>query len=255
MARTETVDAILLRAVPYGDSDKIVTLLTSEHGKCAVIARGARRSKRRFAGALEPYQLLRAEVGFGRGDVGRLAAAQVVRAYIGVLSDLRRMTLAAAGIELLRAVLPDRDRPDPALFPTALRFFELSEESARAELRIAFTARVLAICGLAPNLDECGVCGLIAPPNKPAYFDIARGAIVCRSCGGARDLLSGSSRAALRRAAGPEWESVAQGSPDITHAIQDVQAVLDRFLEHQLGKKLHGSSMLAQLGARTDEDE
>ena len=82
MARPATTTrAILLRSVAYGEADRIVTLLTDAHGKVALMARGARRSQRRFAGSLEPFAVIEAEVALGAGEVGRLGGARVLQAF------------------------------------------------------------------------------------------------------------------------------------------------------------------------------
>ncbi len=47
-------DALLVRSVPYGESDLIATFVTAEEGKVAAIVRGGRKSTKRFGGALEP---------------------------------------------------------------------------------------------------------------------------------------------------------------------------------------------------------
>ena len=82
--------AIVLRTVDYGESDRVVTLLTAERGKLAAFARGARASRRRFGGALEPFTLLAVEARERRGAWGpasgraRVPSARLVRAGVGV---------------------------------------------------------------------------------------------------------------------------------------------------------------------------
>jgi len=58
--RELSTPALVLRTRPFGESDRIVTLLTEQHGKVAGIAKGAKNSRRRFAGTLEPFVLIRA---------------------------------------------------------------------------------------------------------------------------------------------------------------------------------------------------
>ena len=48
-------EAIVLRLLDYGESDRIVTFCTNGYGKVRGIAKGARRSRKRFANALEPF--------------------------------------------------------------------------------------------------------------------------------------------------------------------------------------------------------
>ena len=246
MARTERTAAVVLRSVAYGESDRILTILTESHGKVAVMARGARKSSRRFGGALEPYALIEADFAPGRGDLGRLAEARLVRAFPGVLTDLTRMSVAAAGLELVREALPDREAPDPRLLPTVVRFFELCERLGTDALRFAFALRVLAIAGLSPNLSSCGRCGLEAPEGRAALFDARLGAVVCRGCGGGPYKIGGRLRSSLARAATGAWEQIAgEAWRDVERAA--AQRVLDAFLERHLGRRLAGGDVLSQV--------
>lgn len=246
MAQTERTAAVLLRSIAYGESDRIVTLLTESRGKLALMARGARRSARRFSGALEPYTLIEAEIALGRGDVGRLAEARVIRVFPGVLADLTKMSVAASGLELVRESIGERDEPDPRLLPTVVRFFEIVERSSAEEVAIAFEARLLAITGLSPNLESCGRCGRAAPVGKAALFDPVGGALSCRACGGGPMKLSGGLRATLLRAGGREWDAVALEPLSEVDRIAARRA-MGAFLERHLGKRLAGADMVTQV--------
>ncbi|HTU59687.1 MAG TPA: DNA repair protein RecO, partial [Polyangiales bacterium] len=60
--RVEQAAALVLRAVDFGESDRVITLLTRELGLVSTMARAARKSKRRFAGALEGFAIIHVEV-------------------------------------------------------------------------------------------------------------------------------------------------------------------------------------------------
>lgn len=237
---------MLVRSVVYGDADRIVTLLTESHGKVALMARGARKSKRRFAGSLEPYALIEAEMALGRGDVGHLAEARVVRAFPKILASLEKIGIAAAGLELVRETVGEQDEQDERLLPTIVRFFELLEGSTAMSaelesLRHAFTLRALALTGHAPNLSHCGRCGKLAYTGKAALFDPVLGAIVCRACGGARVRLTGGQRAAMIAAGTDAWDDVDRR---LDASVGEGIAVL---LEHHLTRRLAGGDLVSQV--------
>ena len=54
-----TADALILRTYKLGEADRIVVFLTRDRGKKRGVAKGARRSRSRFAGALEPLTEVR----------------------------------------------------------------------------------------------------------------------------------------------------------------------------------------------------
>jgi DNA repair protein RecO (recombination protein O) len=243
-SRTEISEALLLRSVDYGDADRIVTLLTQRLGKAAFIARAARRSKKRFGASLQPLALLSVQVGPGRGPLGVLERAEVTRAFPRVLSNLARLHAGFAALELLRELSPEHE-PDHAVFATAVAFLGALDageiEPERALL--CFEARLIALCGFAPRLDRCGLCGKLADPPRAALFDPRLGHLVCRACGGAPYRLSGSLRARLVRAAGPEWIDAARGEWQASE-LGEARAALREFVEQRIGRELKAGSLL-----------
>jgi DNA repair protein RecO (recombination protein O) len=234
----------LLRSVDYGDADRIVTLLTHRFGKAAFIARGARRSKKRFGAALQPLALLGVQVGQGRGALGVLAEAQVTRAFPRVLGDLARMHAGFAGLELLRELTAERE-PEDAVFATAVALLAALEldESAPEHVLLCFEARLLGLTGFSPRLDRCGLCGKSADAGRAGLFDARLGHLTCRACGGAAQRLSGATRARLMRAAGPDWIAAARGEWPRAE-LGEARAALREFVEQRIGHELKAGALL-----------
>jgi DNA repair protein RecO (recombination protein O) len=210
------------------------------------MARSARRSARRFAGALEPYALLRAEVALGRGEVGRLAQAHVTRAYPRVLADLGKMALAGAALELVREIAPARER-DERLFDVAVEVLDAlaAAESAREEVLLAFQVRVMSIAGFTPGLDVCARCGKRAPLGKAAELDPALGSIVCRACGGGPVHLSGRARERMRACVGKGWATGETVWPG--RELAEVRRAIGDHLAAHVGRRLTGPDLVAQV--------
>jgi DNA repair protein RecO (recombination protein O) len=245
--RASFTDAIVLRSVDYRDADRILTLLTREHGKIAVLARSARRSKKRFGGALEPYALVSAEVSLSRGEVGTIHQATVTRPFPGILTNLGRIALAGAAIELVREATPSRE-PDERTFDATLEMLDTLSvsEGAREELLLAFEARLMSLLGFEPGLDTCARCGKRAPEGQSALFDPAVGSIVCRACGGGPLKLSPSARARMKRSVGPGF--AAEGAVEWPRSVvAEVRTALSELVAHHLGRPLKGAAVVAQV--------
>lgn len=243
MARSTVFsDAVVLRSVEYDEADRIVTLLTRTHGKIALIARGARRSRKRFGGVFEPFQVIVAEYAFGRGEVGTCASGSIKQAYPAILRDLEKMTLAGRALEWVRIGTPTH-LPEPELFTTVVEFFEeLDEVSAELgpQTLLAFLVRLADHLGFAPRFHVCGLCEKPAPPAKPGTFDARLGALVCRSCGGASIRLSASLRAKLLAAQRGEPPKARNADDPAKGREEDEQAIalLDLVLrEHVDGRR------------------
>jgi DNA repair protein RecO (recombination protein O) len=226
----EPTRAVLLRSVDFGEADRILTLLTDRHGRVAVMARGARRSQKRFGGALEPFALIEASIALGAGDVGRLAEARVIRAFPRLLGSLDAMREGGRALELVRAVAPQREG-EPRLVEAVLAMFVELEADPMAHGPFArCVLRVLSVVGLAPRLSACVGCGRAPEPRQAALFDPGRGGIVCRACGGGPLRLSGPARAWMMEAQGE-----LEGTLPIDRAdLSDVESAIDAFVKRHV---------------------
>lgn len=90
--------AIVLRRTNYGETDRILNILTPE-GKISVLAKGARKEKSKLAGGIELFSVTDVVIHRGRGSLGTLTSAHMLRFYSNILSDLTRLELAS---EILR---------------------------------------------------------------------------------------------------------------------------------------------------------
>ena len=249
MKRYLKARAIVLRTVDYGESDRVVTLLTVERGKLAAFARGARASRRRFGGALEPFTLLSVEAKERRGaDLLSLESVQVERGFGALRGDLARIACASYACELARELTRDGE-PHPDLFELLSAYLAGLDAAppVAAGLR-AFELGALRAAGLGPRLDACARCG--GPPGEAARlrFDPAHGGVLCHRCGAfaspaARDLSAATARALARLDA----EGGAAGDLGPEEARESREA-LTAFIEHHLGRRLQSRRFLDEVG-------
>jgi DNA repair protein RecO (recombination protein O) len=235
VSRAIRTRAVLLRSVEYGEADRILSLFTEAEGRVSAMARGARKSSRRFAGALEPFQIIEVELVPSSGELGRLSSARLVRAFPRLLADLRAMAAAGAAMELVRDVSAPRTA-EPEGLPCIEALFErlALEEGAPEEALLAFRLRWLALSGLAIRVDACGRCGKRAPEGRAGLFDPGLGSVVCRECGGGPVHLSGPTRASMRQALGPEWATVRFEA----EALREARDALDAFVARHVSRAI-----------------
>jgi DNA repair protein RecO (recombination protein O) len=173
----------------------------------------------------------------GKGHLAVLQEAELARHFPNVIADLGRMAAGYAAIELLRELCPE-SHPEPDLLELGLEMLAALDDT-RTEpevLTIGFETRLLALSGFSPMLDACGSCGKQPAPMQPAAFDPVHGHLVCRACGGASEVLSGITRAALAQATTPDWRDATAG---LTPSERRAAARAMRSLaEHRLGRTL-----------------
>jgi DNA repair protein RecO (recombination protein O) len=194
-------DALIVRTVAYGEADVIATLVTETSGKLSALVRGARKSKRRAQGALEPFHTVRVSAEDRGGDLVTIRDARVVRVRAGILTSLPALEAGGQALRWLRHLVPPR-HPEPAAWATTLSLLDaLDAGPAEPRVPLACAAvRLLSDMGYELNLARCVSCSRECPEGKPACIDPARGGLVCLSCGGARMVLSPEARRLARDA-------------------------------------------------------
>src|SRR5512138_3848917 len=175
--------AIVLRTVDTGESDRVVTLLSRERGKVAAFARGARASRRRFGGSLEPFTLLAAEVRERSGsELLGLDSVTPLDAFGGIRGDLARIACAGYAAELARELVRDHEPHDDLFDLLAAYLASLDAGPARPAALRAFELGALRAAGLSPRLDACARCGGPLAADRRAPFDPAQGGVLCPAC-------------------------------------------------------------------------
>jgi len=200
-----TTRALLLKRVEYGEADLVLTLFTERYGRVSALARGARKSTRRFSGALEPMHTL--ELGLEerpKSELFMLREAQIAVPRGGLVESLSRLEAAGRALSWVRRAAPPRT-PEPALWLAIEELLDrLATRDATLEpkrLLAAAGLRILTTLGWGLDLERCVRCGKECPPGQIALVDPTHGGLVCRACGGARVRLDGPTRARLAGAA------------------------------------------------------
>ncbi len=165
MSRIQT-EALLLRVVDYGESDRIVHLLTPEQGRLTAIAKSARKSVKRFPGTLDVFNALDVTVDRRRPDrMAYLEKARLVSAFLGLRERPARYALASYVLELM-----DRMAPEDGAHPDTRRIYAFTRDALELisgaepdrRLRVLIELRALDALGLKPELDRCVRCGEFA---------------------------------------------------------------------------------------------
>lgn len=181
--------AIVLKVMDYGESDKIVTFFTEHHGKLTGIAKGAKRSKKRFVNKLEFFSLLEITAVFGhRTSLARIDQAELINPYPLLRQDYPLYTAAMLVCELIDQWTRENDSEEE-LFSLCLWIFEsLGTGASLPDLIICFQMKLFDILGIGLQLDHCLLCGAEESPGGDFSFSPLHNGIVCGACGRQHDL-------------------------------------------------------------------
>ncbi len=173
---------VVLKTTPLRESDLLVVLYTSTLGRISAVARGARKSQRRFAGALQLLVLGNYQLGRRpRGELWGLDNAEVVREWNHLASDVYAVAHASYIAELVAALLPP-EQPEPHALDVTVALWESLAEGgpSPAALRMV-ELELFDLAGHRPALDACAACGEV-DLAQGAVFDPSRGGAICRRC-------------------------------------------------------------------------
>ncbi len=175
-----TTKAFVLRTRNYGESDRIVVLLTEELGKVSAIAKGARRSHRRFAGgALEPFGELNVRMApKSYGSLAFLHESRVLSSNIKVGADLDAYAWASYLTELTELMTVEHD-PSRDLYDFYRDVIARLGTGPAEPVAHHYVLGLLDRSGWAPDLDACGICAEPVTEFSRPMLDSRGSGVVC----------------------------------------------------------------------------
>lgn len=174
-------EAIVLRTQKLGEADRIITLLTREHGRVRGVAKGVRRTKSKFGARLEPGSHIDIQLYTGRTFDTVTQVESIFNYGEALTDDYSRWTIAGAILEAAERFTSHEHEP-------ALQEFKLVTGAMKAladnkyepsMILDAYLLRSLAVGGYAPSLINCSKCDA---PGPHRYFSLVGGGSVCADC-------------------------------------------------------------------------
>lgn len=174
-------EAVVLRTQKLGEADRIVTMLTREHGRIRAVAKGVRRTKSKFGARLEPGSYIDVQLYVGK-TFDTVTQVEAIMNYGEVVShDYQRWTVASAILETAERFTSQEHEPALQEFHLVVGGLKALAENRHDSSLIldAFLLRSLAIGGYAPSMTICSRCEKDGPHR---YFSLVGGGSVCVGC-------------------------------------------------------------------------
>jgi len=249
-------NAIVIRSINYGESDKIVTFLTKDFGKLKGIAKGARRSRKRFQNALGLFSHLHL-IFFDKEEMGlvRAEGCDILHSFPRIKEDLKKILYGNYYLELANEMAGEREGNREA-FELLLSFLsDLEGMEPREEQLRLFEIRMLSLFGYRPNMGRCNLCkkdweDLQEIPG--VYFSLEKGALVCGACSKMWNNLIPFSLGTARlieKISQTELSKV-QRLKFTLQSLSESGEILPRFISYQLGKELKSLKALRDIEGR-----
>ena len=245
--RTYRADAIVLRRVNIGETDRVVTLYTRNKGKVATIAKGARKSLSRLAAATEPFIFGRYMLATGQ-NLDVMTQVEIKESFSKIRKNVERVAYAIYFLELVDSFTEEREIGQD-IFDTLLSSLYLLENGVRPQITArSFEMKLSALLGYSPQLNACLRCDAV-PEGQELTYSPSLGGLVCRECGPLPEdvlYLHRESVSAMKRLLVAEPAQLREMilSPE---NLKEVTQALRRHIRYRLERDLRSAEFLQSL--------
>ncbi|MBC2703290.1 DNA repair protein RecO [Desulfobacula sp.] len=251
-----TTDAILLRKIEYGDHDFIISFLTESKGKISVIAKNAKKSIKRFSGALDLFSVNYIHCTFPKKKKDGLiilSQADFENGFVNIRYDVFKTAYASFWVELIHFWL-EEDKVQSGLYDLLL--FSLDALNAgilsKEVLSLLFQIRFMSLSGFSPNIENCDICKTPVDliEQKSIRFDFKEGRIICQNC------VKRRSKYGMTVSKGTLKQLVWINNSDISRAdrmkfsnfaIKEGEMLLEAFIPFHMGRDFKSLQFLKRL--------
>ena len=249
MRHDHVTSAIVLRSWPFGESDKIVCFLTENHGKVTGIAKGAKRSKRRFMNSLEPFSSVTLRFqDRPHGNLTFIVAADLARSFKQLTASLEKIAFASYMVEITGGLIGEREE-NPLVFQhlkDGLGY--LDENDTSLKFLTIFELKLLRLTGYRPLLNECKRCGKDRFNNltNQWHFSPRDGGIFCEACSRWTTEILPLNAKALEVLAELQAETNIMSSRVLlpSSILKEIRSAVQRFIQFRMDREIKSASFL-----------
>jgi DNA repair protein RecO (recombination protein O) len=175
---TFDTEAIVLRTQDFGESDRLVTFYTRTGGRLKGIAKGARRSRKRFANVFELCSLVELKYRTRKSLIW-IEACKLLEPYLPLRNDIERWGYAALIAEIVLEMVPEADAQEELFFLLEGTLRRLAEDKEPLNVVLLFIFRFLSLTGYLPALELCSVCKRPLASATRWWWRMGQGDLTC----------------------------------------------------------------------------
>ena len=174
-------EAVVLRTHKLGEADRIITLLTRQHGLVRAVAKGVRRTTSKFGSRLEPFTHVDLQLAEGR-NLDVITQAETITPFsAGLGADYERYTSGTVMLETADRLVAEEREPSVQQFLLLVGGLRAMASGERRPSQVldSYLLRSLAVAGYAPSFQHCARCGVEGPHR---WFNPSMGGMLCTTC-------------------------------------------------------------------------
>jgi len=233
--------AVVLRTWKLGEADRIVSMLTRDHGKVRGVAKGVRRTRSKFGARLEPTSHVAIQLYEGKSDLHTITQVETINRFVGLRTDPERFARAESMLEAAEQIAQDHD-PVPELHTMLWRALAtLDTDDSPLVVSAAFFLKLLAHDGVQPQIDECISCGVA---EDLVAIDVVGSGVLCHACRRDRPISEGALRLMRRVYEGDLAGVLSEGHGESARELDSLATAL---VEAHLERRLRSVTVGGQL--------
>ncbi len=175
-----TTDGLVLRIVEIGDHDRLLTLLTQDHGRIRVMAKGVSTLRSSILSIVQMFTYGNYEI-YRKGDSYWLRDGSVINTFYALSDDIERLALASYISEVAIEMSDEGEDAADTLRLVLNTFYAIcKQDRPYSVIKAVYELRMAAMAGYCPNLGGCDPCGKFISDDM--YFDVMNGRIMCDEC-------------------------------------------------------------------------
>jgi len=247
--KTQVSPAIVMRVKEVRESDLLVTFFARDKGLLRGVAKGARRSLKRFVNCFETFSLVNIEYETRAEDKPCfLHSGKLQHAFQGLRTDFAALSRASYMVELTELLFPT-GVSEPRVFDLLRDSLEaLSQGECSSRIPLAFELRVLALGGYRINLEKCCRCGRTYKGEGLAVFIPERGAVACLKCLQPSAIHPSMGPETVKALARLQTGSLCDSSPQSLPetVLHEISVILKLHREYRLEQKLRTTKYMEE---------
>ena len=233
-------EGIILRTRDFGESDRIITIFSSLYGTLKGVAKGARRSSKRFVNSLNIFSLVDIQFRARRsGDLVWFDSCELIDGYPGIRSDYNLLLKASIMVEMTEILFPLNVQSIEMFQLLKFALDAVSNKKNTQETLIFFQIQAMNIGGFGINISRCSFCGRKYEGKGRALFHPPSGSIVCLACEKESTSIPGLSPNTVNVLRQFQSSDLSCNNLECeVEALSELRQVLKAHIDHRIGKKL-----------------
>ena len=175
----KTVDGLVLREYPVGESDKLLTVLTARQGRITMTAKGSRSMRSKVLALCHLFTYANFEY-YEKGDHRWVSGGSVNRSFFELNSDIEGYALASYISQVAQEITGEFVEAGDILRMTLNTFHCIAEkQKPRWLIKAVYELFAVTVSGFAPDLSGCDACG---GESDNMWLDVMNGRVLCDEC-------------------------------------------------------------------------